>query len=77
MWPKSFRIFPDNLEINSQFIFDAADFILQKNSLTFDSTFFLQLKETAMSTVFAPTYTNLTMAYHKIQVYFMIKNFII
>ena len=27
-----------------------------------------------MDTVFAPTYTNLTMAYHEIQVYFVIKN---
>ena len=73
MWPKSFRIFLDNLEINSQFIFDAADFILQKNSLTFDSMFSLQLEGTAMSTVFAPTYTNLTMAYHKIQVFSSLK----
>ena len=73
MWPKSFRIFLDNLEINSQFIFDAADFILQKNSLTFDSMFSLQLEGTAMSTVFAPTYTNLSMAYHKIQVFSSLK----
>ena len=73
MWPKSFRIFLDNLEINSQFIFDAADFILQKNFLTFDSMFSLQLEGTAMSTVFAPTYTNLTMAYHKIQVFSSLK----
>ena len=36
--------------------------------------FYLQLKRTAMGTVFAPTYTNLKMAYHKIQVYFIIKN---
>ena len=36
--------------------------------------FFLQLKRTAMGTVFAPTYSNLTMAYHEIQVYFVIKN---
>ena len=42
--------------------------------MTFDSVFFLQLKGTAMGTVFAPTYANLTMAYHEIQVYFVIKN---
>ena len=36
--------------------------------------FFLQLKGTAMSTVFAPTYANLTMAYHEIQFFFVIKN---
>ena len=36
--------------------------------------FFLQLKGTAMGTVFAATYTNLRMAYHEFQVYFIIKN---
>ena len=46
----------------------------QNNSLTFDSMFYLQLQETAMGTVFAPTYANLTKAYHEIQVYFIIKN---
>ena len=63
-----------NPRFNNQFILDAADFILKNNSLTFDSMFFLQLKGTAMGTVFAPTYANLTMAYHEIQVYFVIKN---
>ena len=36
--------------------------------------FYLQLKRTGMGTVLAPTYANLTMAYHEIQVYFIIKN---
>ena len=63
-----------NLRYNNQFILDAADFILKNNSLTFDSMFLLQLKGTAMGTVFAPTYANLAMSYHKIQVYFIIKN---
>ena len=59
---------------NNQFILDAADFILKSNSLTCDSMFFLQHKGTAMCTVFAPTYANLTMAYHEIQIYFAIKS---
>ena len=63
-----------NPRFNNQFILDAADFILKNNSFTFDSMFFLQLKGTAMDTVFAPTYANLTMAYHEIQVYLVIKN---
>ena len=36
--------------------------------------FFLQLKGTVMDTAFAPTYANLTIPYHEIQVYFIIKN---
>ena len=36
--------------------------------------FFLQLKRTALGTVFAPTYANLAMAYHEIKVCFIIKN---
>ena len=63
-----------NHRFNKQFILDAADFILKNNSLTFDSMFFLQFKGPAMGTVFTPTYANLTMAYHEIQVYFVIKN---
>ena len=63
-----------NPRFNNQFILDAADFSLKNNSLTFDSMLFLQLKWTAMGTVFAPTYANLTIAYHEIQVYFIIKN---
>ena len=35
---------------------------------------FLQLKRTAMGTVFAPTYANLAMAYHESKVYFISKN---
>ena len=58
----------------NQVILDAGDFILKNNSLTFDSMFFLQLKGTAMGTVFAPTYANLPMAYHEIQLYFIIIN---
>ena len=63
-----------NPRFNSQFTLDAADFVLKNNSLTFDSMFFLQVKATAMSTVSAAIYANLTMAYHKIQVYFIMEN---
>ena len=56
---------------DSQFILDATDYILKHNLLTFDSTL---IKGTAMGTIFAPTYVNLTIAYHEIIVYFTIKN---
>ena len=39
--------------------------------LTFDSEFYLQIQGTAMGTVFAPTYANLTLEYHKVKVYFI------
>ena len=63
-----------SLRFNNQLTLDAADFILQNNSLALDAIFFLQLKGTAMGTIFAPIYPNLIMAYHEIQVYFIIKN---
>ena len=40
--------------------------------LTFDSKFYLQIKGTAMGTIFAPTYANVTMGYHEIKVYSII-----
>ena len=63
-----------NLRFNNQFILDAADLVLKNNSSTFDSMLFLKLKGATMHTVFAPTYANLTIASHDIQVYFIIKN---
>ena len=40
--------------------------------ITFDFEFYLQLKGTAVGTIFAPTYANLTMGYHEIKVYSII-----
>ena len=50
----------------------SSNFILKNNTLTFDSKFYLQIKGTAMGTIFAPTYANLTMAYYEIKVYSII-----
>ena len=60
-----------------EFVLESANFILKNNPLTFDSEFYFQIKETVMGTIFAPTYTNLTMGYHKIKVYskFMVQIF--
>ena len=63
-----------NPRFNNQFILYATDFILKNNHLTFDLMFYLQHKGTAMSAVIASSNANFTMAYHKIQVYFIIKN---
>ena len=54
------------------FVLESANFILKNNMLTFDSEFYLQIKGTAMSTIFAPTYANLTMRCHEIKVYSII-----
>ena len=48
-----------------EFVLESVNFILKNNALTFDSEFNLQLKGTAMGTIFAPTFANLTMEYHE------------
>ena len=39
-------------------VLESANFILKNNMLTFNSKFYLQIKGTAMGTIFAPTYAN-------------------
>ena len=46
------------------------NFILKNNTLTFDSKFYFQRKWAA---IFALTYANLTIGYHKIKVYSIIR----
>ena len=55
-----------------EFVLETENFILKNNTLTFDSDFYLQIKGTAMGTIFAPTYANLTMGYYEIKVYSII-----
>ena len=55
------------------FVLESVNFILKNNTLTFDSKFYLQIKGTAMGKIFAPTYANLTMGYHEIKVYSIIR----
>ena len=54
---------------NILFILESIDFILKNNICLFDNECFLQLHGTAMDTVFAPTYANLSMGYHEIKLY--------
>ena len=51
-----------------EFVLESANFILKNNTLTFDSEFYLQIKGRAIGTIFAPSYANLSMGYHKIKV---------
>ena len=55
-----------------EIVLELANFIVKNNTLTFDSEFYLKIKGTAMSTIFAPTYVNLTMGYHEMKVYSII-----
>ena len=50
-------------------ISELGNFILKNNTLKFDSQFYLQIKGTLMSKVFAATNANLTMRYYEIKVY--------
>ena len=42
--------------------------------MTFDEIFYLQIQGTAMGTIFAPTYATLSMAFHEIELYAIIRN---
>ena len=57
-----------------QSILEAASFILSSNSMTFDEMFYLQIQGTAMGTIFAPTYATLSMGFHEIELYAIIRN---
>ena len=56
-----------------EFVLESSNFILQNNKLTFDSEFYLQIKGTALGAIFVPTSTNLTMGYHEIKAYSIIR----
>ena len=58
---------------NIPFILEPIDFILKNNSCVFDNKYFLQLQGTAMGTVFASTYTKLSMRYHEVKLYDLIE----
>ena len=58
---------------NIPFILESIDFISKNNTCVFDNGYFLQLQGTAIGTVFAPTYANLSMGYHDIKLYDLIE----
>ena len=58
---------------NIPFILESIDFILKSNTCVFGNEYFLQFQGTAMGTVFAPTYANLSMGYHEIRLYDLIE----
>ena len=58
-----------NIPFNSESI----GFILKNNTCVFDNEYFLQVQGTAMGTLLAQTYTNLSMRYHEIELYDLIE----
>ena len=62
-----------NPRFTAQFIFEFASFILSINSMTFDEMFYLQIQGTVMGTIFALTYATLSMGFHEIELYAIIR----
>ena len=52
-----------------EFVLESVKFILENNNLNFDNKCFNQVKGTGMGTVFAPSYTNLTMVFFELTFY--------
>ena len=63
-----------NPRFTTQFILEAASFILSSISMTFDKMFYFQIQGTTMGTIFSPTYATLSMGFHKIELYAIIRN---
>ena len=63
--------FPEPLHprFPKEFVLESVKFILENNNLNFDNEYFNQIKGTAMGTIFAPTYTNLTMGFFELTFY--------
>ena len=59
---------------SKEFVLGSVKFILENNNLKFDNDFFNQMKFTAMDNIFAPTYTNLTMAFYELIFYDLCRN---
>ena len=70
------NIFPESLHprFPKEFILESVKFILENNNLKFDNEYFNQIKGTAMGTIFAPTYANLTMGYFELTFYDICRN---
>ena len=50
----------------NELVLESVKFILENNNLNFDNEYFNQIKGTAMGTIFAPTYANLTMEFFEL-----------
>ena len=62
---------PESLHatFNIEFDLECAKFTLQNNNMKSNNDFYNQIKVTAMATIFAPTYTTLSIGYFEIKLY--------
>ena len=54
---------------SEEFVLESVKFILENNILNFDNEYFNQIKGTTMGTIFAPTYTSLTIGFFELMFY--------
>ena len=54
---------------SKEFVLECAKFILKNNTMKFNNEYYNQIKGTAMSTIFAPTYATLSMGYFETKLF--------
>ena len=59
---------------SKELVFESVKFVLENTNLKFDNEYFNQIKGTAMGTIFAPTYLNLTMGFFELTFYDLCKD---
>ena len=58
-----------NERFSKEFILESAEIILKNNNFKFNDIYYTQIDGTAMGTIFAPTYADLTVGYLEIDLY--------
>ena len=68
--------FPESLHprFSKEFASESVEFILENNNLSFDNEYFNRVKGTAMGTIFAPTYANVTMGFFELTFYDLLRS---
>ena len=59
---------------SKELVFESVKFVLENTNLKFDNEYFNQIEGTAMGTIFAPTYLNLTMGFFELTFYDLCKD---
>ena len=60
-------------KFSKEFVLESVKLILENNNLNFNNEYFNQIKGTAMDTMFAPAYANLTMRFFELTFYDLCK----